>query len=123
MRCEVRPDLSLDLDCDLIGIGVLEDAPLPDPLLARFWPEVAASCTAESFTGRADATFPVHTLGRIPAARLVLVGLGQGRIDDVRGAAGAVGLAARKAGAMRVGLDLTAAEIKTVAEALRSCWD
>lgn len=109
MRCEVCTDLSPDLDCDLLAIGVLEGDSLPDPLLALFGPHLEPSYAAESFTGRAETTFEVHTLGRIPARRLVLVGLGKGSDDEVRGAAGRVGLTARKAGAARVGLDLGAA--------------
>jgi leucyl aminopeptidase len=60
----------------------------------------------EEFTGGAGQSLAVRTFGHLPAARLVLVGMGGGSPDDLRRAAGAAASAARSQGATELALAL-----------------
>ncbi len=110
----MRPLLTaapFDTEADLIAVGVLQGEPpaLPPTLAERMGPGLAALLVSEKFLGKAEATLAIPTLGALPAPWLLLVGLGDAEPDQIRGAAGAVGGAARKRGAERVVLDLGAA--------------
>jgi leucyl aminopeptidase len=90
---------------------------------ARLGGHLAAAVADERFHGKADQALLLHTLGRLPAARLLLLGLGPRAPDGatrdgaepLRMAAGKAGRAAVKAGAARLvvalpgGLDAPAA--------------
>ncbi|HMA96107.1 MAG TPA: M17 family peptidase N-terminal domain-containing protein, partial [Polyangiaceae bacterium] len=42
-------------------------------------------CNRAEFTGRADQVFEVSTLGRLPAARIILIGIGEeSELDEPR---------------------------------------
>ncbi len=101
---------SLDDTADLIAIGLLEGAPprLPPALIERMGPALEVLVGSEKFEAKAESVLSLPTLGALPAPWLMLVGLGDGEPDQVRAAAGKVGMAARKRGAERVVLDLGA---------------
>jgi leucyl aminopeptidase len=74
---------------------------------------VATAARDERFTAKADATLALHTLGKLPARRLLLVGLGPraraaslaaSGFEGLRAAAGGIARAARKAGAARLAI-------------------
>jgi leucyl aminopeptidase len=76
---------------------------------------LAAAARDERFGGKADATLALHTMGKLPARRLLLCGLGPrgdgarlaaGGFEPLRMAAGAAARAARKAGAARLAVAL-----------------
>ena len=111
---------SVDTECDLLAVGVSAGKPvlLPQVLLDRMGLGLAELLTAEKFEGKAEATLQLPTLGKLAAPYLLLVGLGDAAPDQIRGAAGAVGMAARKRGARKVVLDLSAidgAEVPSLA--------
>ena len=95
-------------EADLLALPVTEEevkalaGPLAD-LDRRLAGHLAAAVRDEGFTGKADATLVLHTLGRLPAARLCLVGLGTrggaGTPEALRVAAGHAARAAGRAGA------------------------
>ncbi|NOY26194.1 MAG: leucyl aminopeptidase, partial [Oligoflexia bacterium] len=94
--------------CDLLAIGVGEgqlDAALAW-LGAPLATDLAVAAKAEDFDGKTGTVTVWPSLGRVAAARIGLVGLGQGDIDDIRRAAGAAGFAARKRGASNLVLRL-----------------
>ena len=99
--------IPFDTDTELLALGLPKGDPpaLPSELDGLFHEGLADLLLQERFKGRVGATLTVHSLGRIPAKRLLLVGLGKGSIDDLREAAGAVGMAARRHGARSVALD------------------
>ncbi len=66
---------------DVVAVQVFENKDLSkDPHLAVYdralGGELAAICAAEHFTGKADQALLVHTLGKLPARRLLLIGVG-----------------------------------------------
>lgn len=63
-----------------------------------------AHLAAEDWTGKPGTHTMVPTLGRIPAKKVLLLGVGGGSAAEVRAAAGSAGDHARKSGAKRVGL-------------------
>lgn len=97
-----------DSEADLVAVGVLPGDPvqLPGALEQRFGTALAELIASEKFRAKAEATLELPTLGRLASPRLVLVGLGDAGHDALRGAAGVVGMAARKRGAETVLLDL-----------------
>ncbi len=108
----VVPVLAADGDPLLQGVGGFVDAAL-DGELAR----LAADAR---FTGKRGTTLTVPTLGRLPARRIVLAGLGPPEkldADAVRRAWGAAGLASRDVGATSVvsSLPPTADQLPTAA--------
>ncbi|HEY7724158.1 MAG TPA: leucyl aminopeptidase [Anaeromyxobacteraceae bacterium] len=95
-------------EADLLAVPVFGDevrarrgavAALDGPLGGHLRRAVAA----ESFAARAESTLLLHTLGRLGAARLLLVGMGPrrdgGALEALRAAAGVAARAAGKAGA------------------------
>ncbi len=111
MDLDLRSSVPVDLQADLLAIGVLAADPvaLPPALVAALGPGLADTLSAEKFKGKAESIFTIRPLGRVPARRLLLVGLGEASTEQLRGSAGAVGVTARKMGAERVGLDFAAA--------------
>jgi leucyl aminopeptidase len=63
-----------------------------------------AHLRAEDWSGKAGSHTMVPTLGRIPAKKVLLLGVGAGAASEIRAAAGSAGDLARKAGAKRAGL-------------------
>jgi leucyl aminopeptidase len=99
-----------ETEADLLAVGLLAGEPpqLPPALTERLGEGLAQLIEQEKFTGKAEATLQLPTLGAIAAPQLLLVGLGEGLADQVRGAAGAVGRAARAKGCTTVALDFGA---------------
>ncbi|MEO6575602.1 MAG: leucyl aminopeptidase [Polyangiaceae bacterium] len=85
LKISVRSDKPLDTASDVVIVGVWASSNPKKPSL----PEVVVDAdkklgggllkllAKEEFTGKRDQTFSVATLGRLPAARLVLIGLGE----------------------------------------------
>ncbi|MFH1466436.1 MAG: leucyl aminopeptidase [Pseudomonadota bacterium] len=111
MELEICQASPFEVEASLVAVGLLEASPpaLPAALAEHFDAALAAHVAAESFTGRAESSLILPSLGHLPAARLMLVGLGRGGADELRAAAGLVGQTARKKGDERVVLDFSAA--------------
>lgn len=66
--------------CAALLVGCREDNPLGDPLLARIdqllQGAIASLVQSREITGELNRITILHTLGRLPAERIVLVGLG-----------------------------------------------
>uniref|UniRef100_A0A831UJI9 Probable cytosol aminopeptidase n=1 Tax=Geobacter metallireducens TaxID=28232 RepID=A0A831UJI9_GEOME len=99
---------ALTYPCPLLVVGCCEDSPDEDPLLAScdtlLGGGLAAIRASREFTGKLNRTKLVHTLGRLPAERLLLVGLGKRAeltAERVRQAAGSAVKAVRVAGLPR----------------------
>ena len=101
---------AVDTAADLLAVALLEGEPpvLPRALVDRLGPGLADLLDDEKFEAKAETTLQLPTLGKLAAPKLLLVGLGAASPDQIRGAAGAVGMAARKLGATDVALDLSA---------------
>ena len=110
-------DTAVDTVADILAVGLLEADPpvLPQALIDRMGPGLADLLAAEKFQAKAEATLILPTLGKLGAPQLILVGLGAAEPDQIRGAAGVVGMAARKKGAQSVILDLSAASTAELA--------
>jgi len=87
-------DPANDLEQALSGLGTL---------LAK---DIADTLVEDEFKGKAGETHTLPTYGRIPATRVLIVGLGEGGTEDVRIAAGQAAFTARDRGAQDVVLDL-----------------
>jgi leucyl aminopeptidase len=100
---------SVDAEADLLAVGLLQGQPpvLPAALIDRMGPGLADLLAAEKFEAKAETTLQLPTLGKLASPQLLLVGLGQAEPDQLRGAAGAVGMIARKRGATAVVMDLS----------------
>lgn len=80
----------------------------------------------EGFTGKAGQTFSLHTHGRVPASRVLLVGMGKRKkhdLESLRAAAGTVARTASRTRADRLALALPGAgaeadEVRAVTEGL-----
>lgn len=99
---------ALTYPCPLLVVGCCEDSPDDDPLLmscdTMLGGGLAAIRTSREFLGKLNKTKLVHTLGRLPAERLLLVGLGKRdelTAERVRQAAGSAVKALRAAGLTR----------------------
>ena len=110
MDIEILRESPFEAEAGLLAVGVsgAGGSALPAVLTERFGPGLAAHLAAESFTGKAESSLALPTLGHLPAAQLLLVGLGEGRVEELRAAAGLAGQAARKKGIERVVLDFSA---------------
>jgi leucyl aminopeptidase len=123
-KLELRGAAPAAVEADLLALPVFEEetkslqGALAD-LDRRVGGHLAAALQAEGFGGKADATLSLHTLGRLPSARLLVVGLGPrrgtGALEALRSACGLSARAAGKAGAgtlavvLPSGLDAAAA--------------
>jgi leucyl aminopeptidase len=107
----------VEVEADLLAVGLLAGEPpqLPDALQARMGEALSPLMEREKFTGKAEASLVLPTLGALPAPWLALVGLGEGLDDQVRGAAGVIGRAARAKGLGSVALHLGALGERDVA--------
>jgi leucyl aminopeptidase len=105
---EARADL-LALPVFEEEVRALRSGPMAE-LDRRLGGHLAAAARAEAFSGKADSSLALHTLGRLPAGRLLLVGLGPrkgpGPLEALRMAAGGAARAAGRAGARRLALVL-----------------
>jgi leucyl aminopeptidase len=111
------------VDADLVAVPVFEEdlAARPAGALAALDGaldgHLARAAKEERFRGKPDSALAIHTLGRLPARRLLLVGLGPRAraarmtadgFEALRMAAGAAARAARKAGAARLAIAIPA---------------
>jgi leucyl aminopeptidase len=101
------------LAVDLLSVGVFEDQLSEAPLfvqLDRLLEGQLTKITAEeSFAGKDEQSLIVHTLGRLPAARVLVVGLGRRpdfQLPDSRRYAASVVLSAIKMGAHTIAMGL-----------------
>jgi leucyl aminopeptidase len=109
------------LAADLLALPVFEEdlaALAKGPLAAldrALDGHLAAAAKEERFTGKADASLALHTMGILPAKRILLAGMGRradgarlaaGGFEALRMSAGAAARAARKAGAARLAIVL-----------------
>lgn len=95
MQFRVTSEDPLSHVCQALVVGCCEDA-LSDPFFAALDRSVEGCLgrlfAQREFTGKPNRTHLVHTLGKIPAERIVLVGLGRKREltgERIRQAAGA----------------------------------
>jgi leucyl aminopeptidase len=112
---EVRGAAPASVEADLLAFPVFEEeakglaGPLAD-LDRRLGGHLAGAARAEGFVGKADSSLALHTLGRLPAGRVLLAGLGprkgDGALEALRMAAGGVARAAGRAGARTLALVL-----------------
>jgi len=100
---------ALTYSCPLLVVGCYEDSPDDDALLvscdAMLGGGLSAIRNSREFTGKLNKTKLVHTLGRLPAERLLLVGLGKRAeltAERVRQAAGSAAKAVRATGVTSV---------------------
>jgi leucyl aminopeptidase len=120
MKVELTGAPPLELDCSLLALPVFEEE-LADPkkgLLGeidrRLGGHLSAAASDEEFQGKPDQSLLLHGLGRLGAARLMLLGLGPREravqefprfgFEPLRLAAGKAARAAQKVGAARLGL-------------------
>ena len=96
-----------------VGVSSLDD--LPAELSGVFGGSLAEAAGEDKFTGAAGTTWSVRGLDRVPATWLVLVGTGEGSVEDIRLAAGAAGSFARDKGAASLRLSLPGGPAHTVA--------
>ncbi|MRG97775.1 leucyl aminopeptidase [Polyangium spumosum] len=77
----------LQIDADVAVIGVPEGATTKEGILAKLedalGPVVSRIVKREDFTGKKDQTLDLQTLGKLPAQRVLLVGLGKATVTDV----------------------------------------
>lgn len=83
---QIRTDSPADLSADLLVVGVLQTGTRPGdlpqslkPLDRIFDGAIAKLVSKEEFSAKRDQTLSLTTLGRIPAEKLVIFGLGQKR--------------------------------------------
>jgi leucyl aminopeptidase len=110
MHVKLSSAASTDADADFLAIGVAKSADLSAALstLGDCGSALASAAAADEFTGATASIVVYPTLGSLKAARIALVGLGEGSDDDLRRAARAVGRAARGKGIEHVGLNFGA---------------
>ncbi len=122
MKVEITAAAPHELPAALLALPVFEEdlADGPRGLVAeidrRLGGHLAAAARGEDFTARPDSSLILHTLGRLPAERVVLLGLGKRPqalrslgatgFEPLRMAAGTAGRAARKAGGGRMAVAL-----------------
>ncbi len=113
MNLQVLAKPLVEVEADALVVGVPADAKTLPPRVAaldkRAGGLLKSVLEAEKFQGKAAALTHVHTAGRVPAARIVVVGLGNGKqtTAEVLRRAAAAGLRrARDLGARAVAVDL-----------------
>jgi len=99
------------LACDALGVGIAADSPALDGAAARVDKALGGLLSTvlaeEKFDGKLGSTLVVHTHGRIPARKIIAVGLGSKSslsLDHVRRAAATVVRQAARVHAARVGI-------------------
>src|SRR3989442_10602237 len=99
------------LACDALGVGIAADSPALDGAAARVDKALGGLLSTvlaeEKFDGKLGSTLVVHTHGRIPARKIIAVGLGSKSslsLDHVRRAAATVVRQAARGHAARVGI-------------------
>ncbi|HEU4382529.1 MAG TPA: leucyl aminopeptidase [Anaeromyxobacteraceae bacterium] len=120
MKVELTAVSPLELDCSLLALPVFEEE-MADPrkglvgeIERRLGGHLSAAARDEEFRGKADQSLLLHGLGRLGAARLMLLGLGsreraaaelpRAGFEPLRVAAGKAAHAAQKVGAQRLGV-------------------
>jgi leucyl aminopeptidase len=106
------------LEADVVAVPVFEDGlevagGAVAALDAALGGELLGAARAEGFRGKRDASFGLSPLGRLPARRVLLLGLGPagdgaGAVEALRAAAGAAARAARQARAASLAVALPA---------------
>lgn len=116
---------TLSLDVLAVGVPAGQISQALDSLdsAAGFNGALKTLVADEDFKAKAGSVLSLPTLGRIAARRLLLVGLGDGKDQQLRYAAGMAGSQARTRGARSVGLafptmSLTEDQVRAVAEAV-----
>jgi len=113
-KLELRGAAPAAVEADVLALPVFEEevtltGPLAD-LDKRLGGHLAAAVKAEEFGGKADAMLALHTLGKLPAGRLLLVGMGPrpgpASLEPLRSAAGVAARAAAKSGARSLAVAL-----------------
>jgi leucyl aminopeptidase len=103
--------------CDLLVL-CLRESPAGDPRFAAldklFKGHLAKACAEEEFKGREGQQMMVHAFGKLPARRLLLLGLGKEKgldatMETLRQAASRAVKASRQSGAKTLGLSWPAA--------------
>jgi leucyl aminopeptidase len=110
MQIRLSPQALADISCDALAVGVPAEG-LDDAIAAlegAFDGQLGTALATEDFKGKAAQVASYATFGRMGAARLFLVGTGEGDAAGVQQAAGMAGNAARKIGAETVALSLGA---------------
>ena len=112
---------ALGIEAGLLAVGVFEEdlsssaASIVSALDRKVDGHLSAAAKEERFKGKADQALQLRTLGRLPAARLLLFGLGERAkaegiartgFEPFRMAAGVAARTAVKAGAVRMALAL-----------------
>lgn len=97
MEFVISSEVPESFTCDALGLGMFQDSRLLEGVAARIdkalGGALAAVLTEEKFEAKPGRTLLLHTHGRIPAKRIVVVGLGPKAsfaLDDLRQAAAAV---------------------------------
>ena len=106
VSCTAATETLDAIQCDLLAVGVREDALSATiaPLTSALGEGLGAAVEGDEFTGKAGSSICYPTFGRMKAGRVLLVGLGQGTVDEVRRAAGMAGNVARTRGLATVAL-------------------
>lgn len=106
-------------------LGTLDSDPTIEILDRALDGQLRIVCNRAEFTGRTDQIFELPTLGKLPAARIVLIGIGdEGELDEprLRHFAGVVARNANNLGVAELALELPwklgAAELRAIAEGL-----
>ncbi len=130
MKIEVTGAPALDVKASLLAVPVFEEEwaahrGLVRDLDRRLEGHLAAAAREEDFRARPDSSLALNTLGRLPAARLVLLGLGKRdgagapALEPLRMAAGKAARLAPRGGALAFAApDGGADEARAVAEGL-----
>ncbi len=122
MKVELTGAPPLELECSLLALPVFEEevADSRKGLLGevdrRLGGHLSAAAREEDFRGKPDQSLVLHGLGRLEAARVMLLGLGSREravqelprvgFEPLRLAAGKAARTAREVGAQRLGLGL-----------------
>ncbi len=100
MRFEAICGSIIDQECDALVVNLFQDAKIPggatevvDKALDGV---IARTIAEESFLGRLGETLVLHTFGKIPTSRVIVVGLGEKKDLDASTVMRAAGAAARE---------------------------
>lgn len=127
MKCTVKKAKAEEQKCDVLVVTVFEDEKKPSALFKTVDKKLKGVCSElvkeEAFKGAANTTLMVHSLGTLPAARVLLVGLGRKdelTVEGVRKAVSKVTAAAKAVKANRVVMSMDSVLVEnaeTVAQA------